>query len=181
MTERRRERTPISTDRRRGLKPITREGVAAALQKAHRYRVLNDSIAAESICLDVLAIEPANVDAIVTHVLAVTDQFGAGNVADRQRAEESVSHLKDPYRSAYYHGVVCERWAKGILQRSAAHAERMAFEWLDKALDWYTKAEEMRTPGNDEAILRWNACVRILQRNPHLRPRDAEEWEPSLE
>jgi len=39
------------------LKPITHEGIPAALQKAERYRLLNDSSAAESICLDVLEID----------------------------------------------------------------------------------------------------------------------------
>ena len=163
------------------IKPITREGVAAALQKANRYRLLNDSVAAESICLDVLTADPANADAMLTHVLAITDQFAAGHVADRHRAEEAAVRLADPYKHAYYMGVICERWAKGLLHRAAPHAHHMAFEWLDKALDWYAKAEPLRPPGNDEALLRWNTCVRILQRDPRLKPREAEAWEPSLE
>ena len=75
------------------LKPISREGVPAALQKAHRYRILNDPTAAESICLDVLAAEP----------------------------------------------------------------------------------------GNDESLLRWNACVRILRGDPEFKPLEAEAWTPDLE
>ncbi|MEX2180408.1 MAG: hypothetical protein WD771_00040 [Gemmatimonadaceae bacterium] len=169
------------TAERREIRPITREGVAAALQKAHRYRVLNDSVAAESICLDVLALEPANVDALVTHVLAITDQFPAGVAEDLRRAEAAVARLGDHYRHAYYHGVICERWAKSILQRAAPRSHEMAYEWMDKALDWYAKADRLKTPGNDEAILRWNTCVRILQRDPRIKPREAEAWEPSLE
>ncbi len=163
------------------LKKITLEGVPAALQKAHRYRVLNDSIAAESICLDVLAVDPANVEAIVMHVLAITDQFPAGHAADRTRAEAAVSALKDPYKVAYYTGVICERWANGLLHRAAPRAGEMAHEWITKALDSYAKAERLRPAGNDEAILRWNTCVRTLQRESHLKPREAEAWEPSLE
>jgi len=169
------------SEKPRELKPITREGVAAALQKAHRYRVLNDSIAAESICLDVLAVEPGNVEGIVIHVLAITDQFGAGHPVDRRRAEEAVARLGDPYKRAYYSGVICERWAKGYLHRSAPRAEEMAYEWLDKALEHYADAERLRAPGNDEAILRWNTCVRMMQRDPNLKPREADAWEPSLE
>ncbi|MCC7000881.1 MAG: hypothetical protein IT357_01900 [Gemmatimonadaceae bacterium] len=163
------------------LKRITKEGVPAALQKAHRYRVLNDSVAAESICLDVLTVDPANVEAVVTHVLAITDQFHAGHAADRARAEAAVGALTDPYRLAYYQGVICERWATGILRRAGPRSGEIAHEWFAKALDWYAKAEAMRPAGNDEAILRWNTCVRILQREPGIRPRGVEAWEPSLE
>jgi len=42
------------------LKPITHQGIPAALEKAERYRLLNDSAAAESICLDVLDVDPKN-------------------------------------------------------------------------------------------------------------------------
>jgi hypothetical protein len=163
------------------LKPITREGVAAALLKGHRYRVLNDSIAAESICLDVLAIDPENVEALVMHVLAITDQFTAGHAEDLARAGAAVARLTDPYKHAYYHGVIAERWAKSVLHRAVPRAAEMAYDWIEKALVWYAKAENSRPAGNDEAILRWNTCVRMLQRDPHLKPREAEAWEPSLE
>ena len=162
------------------IKPISREGIAAALQKAHRYRVLNDSIAAESICLDVLAIDPENTDAIVMHVLAITDQFVTGHAEDLRRAGVAVARLRDPYRNAYYNGIICERWAKSILHRALPRAAEMAYEWIDRALGWYEKAEKLREPGDDEAILRWNTCVRMLQRD-NLQPREAEAYEPSLE
>ncbi len=163
------------------IKPISREGVAAALLKAHRYRLLNDSVAAESICLDVLDVDPGNVEALVMHVLAITDQFAAGHGEDRARAGTAVARLTDPYRHAYYNGVICERWAKAVLQRATPRAAEMAYDWIEKALAWYAKAENVRAPGNDEVILRWNTCVRMLSRDPHLRPREAEAWEPSLE
>ncbi len=163
------------------IKPISREGVAAALQKAHRYRLLNDSVAAESICLDVLSIEPDNVEALVMHVLAITDQFITAQAADRARARIAVARLADPYQNAYYSGVVCERWAKAMLHRAVPESAEMAYDSIEKALGYYAKAEEVRPPGNDEVILRWNTCVRMLQRDPELRPREAEAWEPSLE
>jgi hypothetical protein len=168
------------TDSRK-LKAITREGVAAALLKAHRYRVLNDSAAAESICLDVLAVEPANVEAIVMHVLAITDQFDAGRAEDLKRAEVAVSGLKDEYKNAYYSGIICERWAKGVLKRNVPRGEEIAFEFIDRAFGFYRAAEKLRAAGNDEAILRWNACVRLLGANPKVRPRAAENYEPALE
>lgn len=163
------------------LKPITRAGVAAALQKAQHYRLLNDSFAAESICLDILAVEPTNAEALKTHVLAITDQFLEGREVDRRRAEEAVSRLGDPYRIAYYSGVVCERWARGLLHRSPPHAQAMAYDWIDRALEHYQRAEMIRPSGNDESLLRWNACVRILQQDPTVKPLEAEDWAPSLE
>ena len=163
------------------LKPITPAGVTAALAKGHRYRVLNDSTAAESICLDVLAVDPDNVEALAMHVLSITDQFVGGRAGDMARAGVAVGRLTDPYKNAYYHGVICERWATSVLHRAVPRAGEMAYDWIDKALAWYAKAEALRAPGNDEAILRWNTCVRMLQRDPQIKPRDAEEWEPSLE
>jgi hypothetical protein len=163
------------------IKPLSHAGVAAALQKAQRYRLLNDSAAAESICLDVLGLEPENVEALVMHVLAITDQFSTGQASDRTRAHAAVARLTDPYQRAYYSGVVWERWAKVLLHRAAPESADMAFESLDKALRFYSEAEGVRTGGDDEVILRWNTCVRMLQRNPHLRPRAPDAWEPSLE
>ncbi len=163
------------------LKPLSHEGVAAALQKAQRYRLLNDSAAAESICLDVLGVEPDNVEALVMHVLSITDQFSIGQATDRARAQQAVTRLTDAYQRAYYSGVVCERWAKAMLHRATPESAGMAFEWIDKALRFYADAEGLRPVGNDEVILRWNTCARMLQRNPQLRPREPEAWEPSLE
>jgi hypothetical protein len=166
----------------RDLKPITREGVAPALQKAHRYRVLNDPTAAESICLDVLAVDPANIEALVMHVLSITDQFRSGaGAADLQRAQEAAARLEDPYRNAYYRGIVCERWARAILQRSAPNVQEMAYDWLVQAMGHYERAEGMRPAGNDEAILRWNTCLRLMQRDSHIRPSPAGDPDPLLE
>jgi hypothetical protein len=163
------------------IKPITHEGAAAALQKAHRYRLLHDSSAAESICLDVLAIEPANQEAQVMYLLALSDQFPAGQGDVLRRAQEAASQLADPYRNAYYNGIVCERWAKALMQRGQPMAGAMAWDWIQRALGWYGRAESARPAGNDEAILRWNTCVRMIQRDPSIRPREAERYEPELE
>ena len=165
----------------RVLKPITREGVPAALQKAHRYRVLNDPTAAESICQDVLAVEPGNTEALVMHVLAITDQFPRGSAEDLKRAEEAVARLENPYQYHYYRGVLSERWANGILNRSDPRAGEMAHEWLERALEQFERAEALRPAGNDDAILRWNTCIRLLSRHPEVKPPEAEDWEPGLE
>jgi hypothetical protein len=53
------------------LKPITKEGVPQALQKAERYRVLNEPRLSESICQDILDIDPGNQQAIICMLLAI--------------------------------------------------------------------------------------------------------------
>ncbi len=169
------------TDLRPAIKAISSGGIAAALKKANRYRLLNDSVAAESICLDVLALDPSQLDALVMHVLSITDQFPTGHAEDLSRAGGAVDRLTDSYQNAYYHGVICERWANSLLKRRLPRGAEMAYDWIEKALGWYAKAEALASPGNDEAILRWNTCVRMLHRNPNIKPREAEPWEPSLE
>jgi hypothetical protein len=48
-------------------------------------------------------------------------------------------------------------------------------------MSWYEKAEAQRPAGNDEAILRWNTCARLLAGNPELRPGSDEPVVLSLE
>jgi hypothetical protein len=155
-------------------KSISPEGVQAALQKAERYRVINDPTSAESICLDVLAVSPDNQQALVVLLLAITDQFGAAPTEGVRRAQAMLPRLHDQYKRAYYAGIICERCAKAQLRSGAPKSEEMAYHWLRDAMSWYEKAESQRPPGNDEAILRWNTCIRLLKGNPHLRPGDEE-------
>jgi hypothetical protein len=162
-------------------KPITKEGIPAALQKAERYRVINDPTSAESICLDVLTLDPENQQALVILLLAITDQFGTAPTEGVRRAREVLPRLNNGYKRAYYAGIICERCAKAQLRSGAPRAGEMAYHWLREAMGWYEKAESQRPSGNDEAILRWNTCVRLLSRDPHLRPGTEEPIALSLE
>lgn len=162
------------------LKPITREAIPAALQKAERYRLLNDSSAAESICLDILEIEPENQAALVTLLLSITDQFVEELSDGVHRAREVLPRLKDEYKRAYYAGIICERRAKAQLHRSALGAADVAIEWFHEAMTWYDRAEAVRPAGNDEAILRWNTCVRMLGRHEPSGRSGPREYEPAL-
>src|SRR6185369_11259683 len=119
------------------LKPITREGIPAALQKAERYRLLNDSSAAESICLDVLEIDPGNQQALVVLVLAITDQFGEELSEGVRRAREVLPRLADEYKRAYYAGIICERRGRAQLHRNALGATDVAADWFQEAMRWY--------------------------------------------
>ncbi|HXY31412.1 MAG TPA: hypothetical protein VEI06_11945 [Gemmatimonadaceae bacterium] len=163
------------------LKPITREAVPAALLKAERYRLIGDPWSAESICLDVLEVEPDNQTALVTLLLALTDEMTETPAESESRAREVLPRLADPYKRAYYAGIVCERRAKAQLKRDPPGAGAVAYALLREAMGWYERAEAIRPPKNDETLLRWNACVRLLRRREQLKPRGDEESEPGLE
>jgi hypothetical protein len=165
------------------LKRIRKEAVPAALQKAERYRLLDDPSAAESICRDALAADPENQQALVMLLLTLTDQFASGSAAELEhRARELLPRITDDYRRAYYEGVVWERRAKAHLLHGAPGAGEAAFEWLQQAMERYEWAERLRPPGNDEAILRWNTCARLLAGDEqHIHPRGEERYEPSYD
>jgi hypothetical protein len=163
------------------LKRISLSGVPAALQKAERYRLLNDSLAAESICRDIVDVDPEHQQALIVLLLAITDQF-ADDLGDSvRRAREVLPRLKDEYKRAYYAGIICERRAKAQRRQSIPGSGSMAYESLREAMEWYEKAEASRPAGNDESILRWNTCARVLASDDHLRPRPLEQYEPVLE
>ena len=162
-------------------KPITEAAVPAALQKAERYRIIGDPTSAESICLDILTVSPGNQQALVTLLLAITDQFGPAPTEGVRRARDVLPRLHDQYKRAYYAGIVCERCAKAQLRAGAPRAGEMAYHWLREAMGWYEKAESQRPAGNDEAILRWNTCARLLAAHPHIRPGADEPIPLSLE
>jgi len=162
------------------LKRLSPEGVPAAIQKAERYRFLNQAWAAESICLDVLEVDAENQQALVVLLLALTDQFADGLADGVTRARAVLPRLRDPYKRAYYSGIICERRGMAQLTRGAPGAGFAAYDWLREAMNWYEEAEAARPTGNDEAILRWNTCARALTRNPHLAPSGEERYEASL-
>ncbi|MGH7499831.1 MAG: hypothetical protein ACREL3_13390 [Gemmatimonadales bacterium] len=163
------------------LKRISSAGIPAALQKAERYRVINDPSSAESICLDVLQVDPENQEALVTLLLAITDQLAEGPAEGARRAQELLPRLVDEYKRMYYAGIVCERCAKAHLRRGAMGSGELAYHWFREAMDWYEKAESRRPAGNDEPILRWNTCARILARDGQIRPRVEESPRPGSE
>ena len=163
------------------LMSITAAGIPTALQKAERYRLLNDATAAESICRDVLEIEPEHQAALIMLLLSITDQLGDRMAEGVRQARDVLPRLRDDYKRAYYAGIICERRAKAQYRQGAPGAGEMAYDWYRQAMEWYEKAEALRPAGNDEAILRWNTCARALNANPDLRPSPVEAYEPSLE
>jgi hypothetical protein len=149
------------------LKPLSRDAVPAALEKANRYRLLNEPGAAESIYLDILAVEPDNQEALKNIVLAMSDRFGKDYAVGDTHVNEYVAKIKDEYERAYYTGIIYERRAKATLAKGGFQA----YELFSTAMDWFEMAEAIRPSGTDDAILRWNGCARIINRNklePHV-------------
>ena len=161
------------------LKPLSKNAIPAALAKAERYRLLNEPMQAASICEDVLRVEPDNTAARVALILALSDEFGGPEqAAALTRARTLLPGLSSDYERAYYSGILAERRALAQLAHGAAGSSFNAYDGLREAMEWFEKAEGMRPPDNDDAILRWNACARVLMRNPHLRPRTDERDMP---
>ncbi len=159
------------------LKRISPESIGRALDLAERYRLLNEPEQAASICHDVLAIEPGNVEAIRNLFLATTEQFGKKRGTRLEDAEKVAGQFPSEYEQAYYGGIAAERWARTKLQEAAP--PQHVGDWLHKAMEKYEQAENLRAAGNDDAMLRWNACARLISRVPELERPDKDD-DPGL-
>ena len=163
------------------LKPLSPDAVPAALDKAEHYRLLNEPEEAESICVDVLEVDPDNQRALITLLLARTDQFDEGSPSLLKLAREVLPRLQGEYEQAYYGGLICERQAKALLRRRGKRSGFVAYEWFQYALEQYDLAMESRGSDVGDATLRWNACVRMIERHPHCAPDPEERAELGLE
>lgn len=156
------------------LKPISASALSSAIERAEHYRLLNEPMLAESICLDVLATAPNNQRNLVCLILAVTDQLSSGGaMGAAARAREHIARLESEYQRAYYTGILAERQGRAVLAH--AHANLFAYEHFREAMAWYEKAEGLSPPGNEEAKLRYNTCVRWIEREQLVpAPREPE-------
>jgi len=161
------------------LKRITEESIPAAIEKAERYRLINEPGHAESICMDILEVDPDNSKATIIMLLAITDQFVNLASGDVNRARQLLPRLQGDFEKNYYAGIICEREGLAILNR-VSHGHSTAYEWLSDAMEYFEKAEMFRPPGNVDAILRWNTCARLIMRH-QLSPANDKYVEPPLE
>ena len=154
------------------LKRISPDGIPHALEKAEGYRLRNDPAQAESIYRDVLAVDADHQDALRGLILALTDQFGSVEAAGAAReAQGHIAQLAFEYERAYYTGIVYERRTRAYLNRK--HVVRSAaYDGFRDAMTWYERAEALRPPANVDAVLRWNSCVRAIERE-RLEPATA--------
>jgi len=155
------------------LKTISKAGIPEAISKAEVYRALNEPEEAESICRDILAVDPAHQLAQRLLGLAITDEF-CGDPRDRHREAEALFQaLAEPYERFYYTGLLHERRAKAQLR--AGRSPHTLSPLFEEAMRCFAEAEAIRPPGNDDAILRWNRCARLLQSHPGFQEEGKDE------
>jgi hypothetical protein len=162
-------------------KQLSPDAIPEALKKVERYRLLNEPREAESICLDILRVDADNRDALRELLLSLTDQFVFDSAARKVGEARKVLHrLSDEYERHYYAGVIEERLAKARLAQGGPRSGFLAYQHLTDAMRLYEKAEAIRPPGNDDAVLRWNTCARMIINN-NLAAEAEERVEPVLE
>src|SRR4051812_21489810 len=122
------------------LKPISKESIPTALEKAERYRLLGEPLLAESICLDILEADPQNNKAVVFLILAITDQFATSGEVHPSRAKQLLELLDDEYERHYYAGLISERDGKATLHKRRSYGN-VVYELLSDAMMHYEKAE----------------------------------------
>jgi hypothetical protein len=161
------------------LKRLSTAAIPGALAKAERYRLLNEPEEAQSICEDVLAVDPSNFEAVRMLILALTDSFQKrdGSVG---RAQELVARLPSEYERAYFGGLVAERRARALLAHTGPGRSLPAGDLLRQAMQLFERAESVKPADNDDALLRWNACARMFARHPELALVDDERTTPVM-
>jgi hypothetical protein len=153
------------------LKLLSQDAIPAAMERAERYRLLNEPRSAESICRDVLRVDPDHREAQINLILSLTDQF-SDDLHGFQEARDAAADLSDQYARDYYSGIVRERRGYAQLGRGGPGAGCVVYEQLRDAMEAYERAEAVCPPGNDDAILRWNTCARVIMHHDNIRPEE---------
>ncbi|MDX1672536.1 MAG: hypothetical protein R3211_09365 [Balneolaceae bacterium] len=161
------------------LKKISKDAIPQSIEKAMRYRLLNDPWQAESICRDILRTDPGNQKAVYVLILAVTDQFEGRFKKSLKHALKLVEKLEDKYEREYCRGLIFERQARAAFKRSTPRAGFIAHDYLINAMKHYDNAEEVRPETNEESILRWNACQRFIEQHK-IKPSPEEKRSQSF-
>jgi hypothetical protein len=158
------------------LKMLSKEAIPRSLERVERYRLLNEPAVAESICHDILHVESEHQQALVMLILVTTDQFAENPAVGINQALELIPRLHSEYERAYYSGIIYERQAKARLGRDYPGAGFDAYDLFHEAMDWFEKAEAIHPDANEDTVLRWNNCARLIMANRlKFRPRDETE------
>ena len=163
------------------LKSISKEAIPKAFERAERYRLMNEPSVSESICIDILEVEPDNQEALVTLLLSLSEQFNERLMPGYKKTLEILDQITGEYNRAFYEGIICERRGMAHFQKGSYGSGWQTHVWLDKAMNAYEKAISLRPAGNDDAILRWNNCYRTMARYPEIVPPPQDDDEQMLE
>ena len=158
------------------LKKLSANELDSAVEKAVLYRALNQPEEAESICQDVIAVDPKHQNGLRVLGLAITDRFDELAVGLFEEAMKIFGRLENEYDRVYHEGVAWERLGKAHLRRGEGHG---ALGAIEHALEHYERADAIAPAGNPDPTLRYNRCVRLLQ--SHRLLKDAFESPHSRE
>src|SRR5262250_1834294 len=128
------------------LKSISVQSIPEALGKVERYRLLNEPKLAESICLDILAVVPDHQQALISLLLARTDQFHLQ--LQPKAAQEVLAQIKGDYEQAYYAGIIWERVGHSRIRQGSSGGGSSAYHALQEAMVHYERAIALAPPGN---------------------------------
>ena len=98
-----------------------------------------------------------------------------------RQAQAILPRLDGEYAAGLLRGDHRERRAKARLRQGGPASGHVAYDLLREAMALYEQAEALRPAGNDDALLRWNTCVRILEQYPHVTQAPHDRGEPPLE
>jgi hypothetical protein len=157
------------------LKMLSADAVPAAVEKALRYRLLNEPEQATSICEDVLRVDPENQEAIRMLILSLTDQFGGGRPVAPKAAHDLLPRLTEAYDREYYDGIIWEREAIARLRSNAPRSGLAAFDCFRHAMLCFERAEALSPPANNDAVLRWNFCARMIMNEADIAPAEEDQ------
>lgn len=163
------------------LKPLHKASIPKAIDKAAHYRLLNEPWQTESICRDILDVEPEHQPAILNLILALTDQFGQQKPSCQIEAKELCRRLTNEYDKKYYRGLIEERTGKVAIRRTTPRARYIAYEHYRNAMNFYEEAEKIHPEDNEDAVLRWNACARSIQEYKLKRSPEEDHIQPFME
>lgn len=163
------------------LKPLHKDAIPKALIRAKHYRLLNEAWQAESICRDILNVDPDNQKALLYLILAMTDQFGTSKGNASSEAKKLCAKLSGEYERLYYSGIIEERLGKEALKRNTHRVKYIAYEHYRTAMEFFDRAEKLHPEGNEDAVLRWNACVRRIEEFKLRAAPDENHIQPFLD
>ena len=145
------------------LKPISRDAIPRALEKAERHRMLNEPFFAESICLDVLTADAGHQKALAIYVLSLTDQFKV-SMGGAPKAKAALARFSSGLDRLYYAGIISERSAVALLESARTGVGATAWLHLQDAMKACEKADALQADAtNDDALLRYTTCVRLIE------------------
>ncbi|MCH2169780.1 hypothetical protein MK489_03265 [Myxococcota bacterium] len=162
------------------IKTLGADQISTALALAERCRSGGQAETAESICTDILEVDPDNTRAIELLLWARVDLLGEGRHGGVERAQEALALVKSDFDRRYLEGVICERQARFLIGKRGRHSSRVAYDWFRHAMDAFEEASRIE-PGRPEASLRWNACLRSIERDRHCAPAIDEDEDHGIE